>query len=438
MLVYTANVTSRFRYITGLVLGELLGLKFRITGDVEEYIAADGPKLSYSNRPVAPKECLIVPAGLIDERGINSLQVNLIDFAGTKALFPVYIKETCLPFDIFSASFFMVSRYEEYLPYIRDEHGRFSASSSFAYQKGFLQVPVVNVWAGELAKVLKDVYPGLPLKQPVYRFIPTIDIDSAWAFLHKGFYRSIGGFIKDLHAMDSESIKLRFKAMSSKESDPFDSYELMSTLHKKYGLRPKFFVLFAGYDEFDKNIPINNLAFRQLIKSLADEGEVGIHPSYASNSNETLLRQEIAALSEVLHREVTISRQHFLKLHLPDTYRNLIAEDITDDYTMGFAARTGFRAGICTPFKWYDLEMERESELTVHPFALMDGTLRDYMGVEAEGAMQHIIPLIDAVKAVGGTFTSLFHNESLSEWRRWKGWSKVYEEMLRIGSEKQG
>lgn len=435
MLVYAPNVTSRFRYITDLVLGDLLGLKFRIVADIEEYIAAEGPKLCYNQRPVAPGECLVAPAGLLDERGINSQQLNLIDFAGTKALFPVYTRESCLPFDIFSASFFMVSRYEEYLPYIRDEHGRFSAFSSLAYQKGFLQLPVVNIWAVELGKSLAEIYPGLQIKQHKYQFIPTIDIDAAYAFIHKGFYRSLGGFVKDLKMMDKDSIRRRLSTMAGREPDPFDSYELMRSLHNKYGLSPKFFVLFGGYNEFDKNIPANNLAFRKLIKSLADEGEVGIHPSYASNTDDTLLRKEIEALSEVLHREVTISRQHFLKLHLPDTYRNLIAEDITGDYTMGFAAQTGFRAGICTPFRWYDLEMDRLSELTVHPFALMDGTLRDYLKVEAEGAMQHIIPLIEAVKSVGGTFISLFHNESLSEWRRWKGWSAVYEEMLRAGTE---
>jgi len=68
-----------------------------------------------------------------------------------------------------------------------------------------------------------------------------------------------------------------------------------------------------------------------------------------------------------------------LRLNLPDTYRNLIDEDITDDYSMGYAALPGFRAGICSPYNFYDLDIEVETKLRVHPFMVMDGTLKDYM-----------------------------------------------------------
>lgn len=434
VLVYATGITPRLKYICSLLLTDILGLKFQITADIDEYINAPMARLCYNNRPISGKECLIVPAGLMSERGINNHQVNVIDFQGTKALFPVYTRDTCLPFDIFSAAFYMVSRYEEYLPFIRDEHGRFSASSSLAKQKGFLQIPVVNVWAKELGNQLISLFPRLKLKEHIFRFVPSIDIDAAWAFRHKGFYRSLGGFLKDLRNVDLDGFRRRYRALLRLDQDPFDSFELMHTLHKKYGFRPIFFILFAGYGEYDKNTPVNNIFFQELIKSLGDEGEVGIHPSYASYRNDQVLQNEISGLSEVLHREVTCSRQHFLKLHMPDTYRCLISQDITDDYTMGFAAEAGFRAGICMPFKWYDLEMERSTKLVIHPFMIMDGTLRDYMKVEAEGAMQIIRPLIDSVRYFGGTFISLFHNESLAEWRRWKGWTAIYEEMLEYGS----
>jgi hypothetical protein len=43
-----------------------------------------------------------------------------------------------LPFDPLAATFYLVSRYEEYLPFIPDEHGRFPAKQSFAFSNGFL------------------------------------------------------------------------------------------------------------------------------------------------------------------------------------------------------------------------------------------------------------------------------------------------------------
>lgn len=435
LIIYASEAGPRFRYITELILGDLLGLSFRITTDIEDYKNSTLPRICYNSRSLSDSECLIVPAGLLNERGVNPHQINVIENAGIKALFPVYTRDTCLTYDIFSAAFYMVSRYEEYLPFIRDEHGRFNATSSLAAQKGFLQMPVVNLWSRELGAVLVAKYPSLNLKFPEYQFVPTLDIDAAWAFRHKGFYRSLGGFLKDFKTLDYDSIRRRYRSLFKLETDPFDTYDFMHDVHHKYGLRPIYFILFAEYNEYDKNTPVNNMPFRQLIKSLADEGDIGIHPSYASNSNESLFEQEINGLSQVIHREVTSSRQHFLKLKFPDTYRTLLAYDITDDYTMGFAGMPGFRAGICTTFKWYDLEMERPTKLRVHPFAIMDGTLRDYMKVEAEGAMLHIRPLVRIVKLVGGTFIPLFHNETLSEWRRWKGWRRVYEEMLSEGAE---
>lgn len=138
----------------------------------------------------------------------------------------------------------------------------------------------------------------------------------------------------------------------------------------------------------------------------------------------------------MLKREITASRQHFLKLNLPYTYRQLLDQDIQMDFTMGFAAEPGFRAGICTPFFWYDLEAEVATSLRVYPFALMEGTLRDYMNLDADEALKTIQQIVDEVKKVGGTFISLWHNESLSDQKRWKGWVRVYEQMLELAAAK--
>ena len=41
-----------------------------------------------------------------------------------------------------------------------------------------------------------------------------------------------------------------------------------------------------------------------------------------------------------------------------------------------------------------------------------------------------INPLIEEVKNVKGEFISVWHNESFAENSRWKGWKKVYEDMI--------
>jgi hypothetical protein len=117
-------------------------------------------------------------------------------------------------------------------------------------------------------------------------------------------------------------------------------------------------------------------------------------------------------------------------MNLPETYQRLIDSDITDDYTMGYAQFVGFRASLATPFFFYDLDLEIETSLKLHPFALMDGTLKDYLKLEPSECMALIKPLIENVKKVNGEFITVWHNESFAENERWKGWRKVYEDIV--------
>lgn len=437
LIVYTPELSPRITYIFNLILGNLLGLDFKFTVDREFYLSSSGPGMCYDVQPLRrDEEVFIMSAGLLVEKSINSHQFGFIDFEGSRAFFPVYGKSADMPFDVFSAAFYLVSRYEEYLPYMRDEHGRFAASSSMASQQGFLRVPVVNKWAIALGKLLKKKFADIIIHPTTYRFIPTIDVDAAWAYKNKGFVRTLGGYLKDIIALDLSEIRTRTRVLLRRQPDPFDTFGLMHNIHTEYGLKPWFFILFADYGLNDKNTPVNDADFQTLVKSIADYSRVGIHPGYASNNNPETLKREINRLSGVLKREIIASRQHFLKLNLPYTYRQLIENDIQMDFTMGFAAEPGFRAGMCTPFLWYDLEADVVTNLKVFPFAIMEGTLSDYMKLKPEEALVIITQLIAEVKKVNGTFISLWHNESLSDKKRWKGWIRVYKEMIELATPK--
>ena len=185
----------------------------------------------------------------------------------------------------------------------------------------------------------------------------------------------------------------------------------------------------------DKNIHISSKKLQSLIKSISDHSKIGIHPSFASNENFDKLEKEVGRLSKVINREIWRSRQHFLKLRLPDTYRNLIELDITDDFTMGYASHYGFRAGLCSQFYFYDLDLEVETLLKIHPFAIMEGTLKYYMKIGPQNAMPHYKRLIDEVRMVDGEFISLWHNDSLNDSKLWKGWKAIFEEMIAYGKE---
>jgi hypothetical protein len=433
--IYTDKITHRNKYIFNLIFKDILFIDFTLTDDADEFRQLKGCRMSYSNNPV-DDEIHFASRHLLIENGITEQNISVFDYREQKVFFATG-KSSALPFDVFAASFFLVTRYEEYLPHIRDEHDRFDAKDSLAFASGFLQRPVVNIWARWIREILKERFPQLIFPESKYEFISTIDIDNAYAYREKGFTRTVGGYLKSLSKFDFKEIVERNRVLLGLQKDPYDTYDFQLKMLKKYKFRSIYFILLGDYGVNDKNLPVESEKFQSLIKMLGDYAEVGIHPSYGSNESKDQLKKEVDRLSKILHRDINQSRQHFLKLTLPDTYRNLIDLDIKHDYTMGYASQVGFRASICTPFNFYDLDMELETNLKVHPFAVMEGTLKYYMKIEPEDAMIRIRPLIDEVKAVKGSFISLWHNDTLNDQKLWKGWKQVYEDMIQYAVEEK-
>ncbi len=435
LLIYTHKITKRVNYTFKLIFKHILGLEYELTSNSDKYLAAREPKFTYSKSGFG-KELFFQSSGLLFKTGIEGQEFNVFTFEKNKAFFPVYNEESALPFDAFAATFFLVTRYEEYLPYMRDRFGRFEAAQSISGKYEFLRKPVVNIWANKIKEILLAHFPDLIFGTREFSFISSIDIDSAYAYKYKGTVRALGGIFISLFRFDFSKIAERLLVIAGFQKDPFDTYAFQLQLMKTHKFSPLYFFLLGDYGKLDKNIPVNNRHFHTLIKSIGDYAEVGIHPSYESNTNINKLKTEINRLSKILNREITKSRQHFLKLTFPTTYRNLINFDITDDYTMGYASEPGFRAGICDPFYFYDLDLETETSLMVHPFQVMEGTLKDYMYKSKEQSLEIIKLLIDEVKAVDGTFISLWHNESLSNAGPWKGWRDIYVEMVKYACSK--
>lgn len=428
--VLVPKVTDRLQYIFDLMLGDLLGVEYEFFTESGAFAQATGPKLNYGCER-GGDEPYQKAVRLLFERNVVEQDCQPVDFEDVKGLFPVYGKDNLFPFDVFAASFYLVSRYEEYLPQVRDGFGRFKAETTWMFKNGMLQKPLVNIWTMRLGEKLQAVYPGLQFRKRTFRFLPTYDIDAAWAYKHKGVFRLAASFVKNLANGEFSLIKERNEVLFRHRRDPFDSFDFMFGLQKKYKLRPIYFILCGDYDENDKNISIRNEAFCALIKRIGDHADVGIHPSFASYLNTSRLRLEMDRLAGVLNREVTKSRQHFLRMNLPRSYQKLIELDVKDDFTMGFASQAGFRAGIADAFPFFDLENDVTTPLMVHPFALMDGTMRDYLNMSVDESFSLACRLIDEVKAVNGTFIYLTHNETLGGEKRWKGWPEMYEKMIR-------
>ena len=432
ILVYTHKITPRLKYIFKHIFTRTLLIEVDFTTKIEEFVAHNGLKMTYTKVALG-NEFFIKSNDLLFEQGVNDIEVTLQKWDDVPCFFGLGSKST-IPFDIFAASFYLITRYEEYLPHVKDIHERFTAEQSLAFKNGFLEKPVVDIWAYKLLEKLQEKFPEYEYQKREYQFISTIDIDNAYAYKHKSFVRTAGGFLNDFFRFRIRAFWDRFIVLVNIRRDPYNTFAKILKLKKEYDVKTIFFFLVSNYTTFDTNVSPSKTKFRLLIKEMVDYARVGLHPSYFTMNDAALLKKEKERLESITNMPMTRSRQHFLRFSLPETYQNLIDVEITEDYSMGYASHVGFRASTCTPFYFYDLDFEIQTPLKIVPFALMDTTLNDYMQLTAKQSLGKINDLKKEVKAVNGQFVTLFHNESLSGYTRWKGWSRLYESMLKIAT----
>ncbi len=422
------GVTPRLMYTLNTLFRQMSGVDYLLTGDIREFIDFEGVRLAYG-KPPDDGIPWIPDAGLLFETGTFVPAPALEHKEDLPVIFATASGNALVPFDLFSACFWLLSRYEEYQTFTPDVHGRFPAPASWLHRHNLLHTPLVDLWLSYLTEKLRTLYPQFHTAPPSYRYLPTIDVDSAWAYRHKPFTLAAGGLLKAVMNLRFSEAVHRIAVLSRIRRDPFDTWHLIREIHRD-GETPLFFFLVGKHGEYDKNLSVRNKAFRKLIRETNNQAGTGIHPSYHACDNETLLKQEIAHLAGIIGSPVIRSRQHFLRISFPDTYRILIHNGIREDYTLGFADQPGFRAGTCKPFMFFDLEKNEETLLQLFPLTVMDGTLRDYMQLSPDEASGIIRQLTGTVKQYGGVFVSLWHNETLGESGRWKGWRKVYIDMV--------
>jgi len=429
MLVYTPQITNRVQYIFKFVFEEVLGVELELSSDMDAFIGYHGVKMNYSKRAIG-EELFVMSSDLLLERGLKKQNFTETKYKDTVVPYATNDEVSLFPFDLFSAAFYFMSRYEEQLPFLGDEHGRFPGASSYAYKNDFLKKPVINYWIMDLVEKINERFPDYKFNRKGYKFVPTYDIDLAFCFKHKGWMRNVGGLMMSLRKLDFNQAGNRLAVLFGGRKDPFDTYQKQFDIHEEQKLNAIYFILLGEYASYDRNIANDNMNFHNLIQNIADEADVGIHPSYRSDSKLPLVKEEVALLSSIIKEEVTRSRQHYIRLKIPETYQTLIDQEIYKDYSMGYPDQVGFRASTASSFFFYDFSQETTTPLRIYPFAVMDYTLQQYMRLNPNQAISAIQELIDSCKDVGGMFIPLWHNHTLSEMNDWKGWYRVYTHMV--------
>ena len=402
-----------------------MGVEFKITIDSEEFKNYDGAKINYSDEEIENSKFKIQNYSLLFDEIIITQEIICFDVTGTKAFFRTHNSD--FPFDIFAASFYLITRYEEYLPHEKDMYGRYAHENSLSFREGFLNLPLINLWIKEFAQRLKEKFSIFNVQFPIFNFKPTFDIDMAWSYKHKDLLRNFGSFLKH------PSLE-RIKVLAGFQKDPFDSYEWLDELHQQYHIKPLYFFLVAEKNStYDKNILPHKDAMWRLVKQHAKKYFIGLHPSWQSGDDISLLKKEKLQLSEMAQTAEGVpfhSRQHYIRFNLPEGYSRLIEAGITDDYSMGYGSINGFRASVASSFFWYDLEKEEQTTLRIHPFCFMDANSYYEQKQSPQQTFEEMMHYLSVCKEVNGALITIWHNNFLGTTKEFDGWKDIYEKFI--------
>lgn len=417
--------SPRLDYVLDFVFNHVLNTGYKLTLENQEDAAL--PAIFYGKTTCLPLSFSV--SQIVEEQGVlqqKSMEVLLNAYQeyrlGHRAWWQL---------DVFGMIFYCLSRYEEYLIKGNDHWGRFTARQSHLVQMA-KNHPVVDELIFLMKEAIVKQYPSYKIpEQKNYTFQATMDIDQAWAYKYRGM-RNILSVGKAIQTLDFKRLHSMWKVLIDKQDDPFYTYEYIKHQCQMNGKKMKVFMLLAGkLTSIDRNHHPSTPEFRALVQELARFFDLGIHPSFRSTQNICFLKEEISELEQLAGKSVHRSRQHFLLLRLPQTYRQLIQHGIDEDYTMGFADEVGYRAGTGHSFYWYDLEEEQVTPLKIFPFQIMDATLKNYMNLNSDEAIQLITAMKQQSELYHSPVTFIWHNSSLDESGEWKGWRQVFEYLMR-------
>lgn len=406
IVIYTSKVTNRIKYTFDFVFRQYFGIDYTIVNNKNDIDRNKNIYLNYSNEYLA-NYINVFQHHLLLETTIQPQRLTVTWIND----FPIFFETNNLfeiPFDIFSSIFYLLSRYEEYLPHQKDAHGRYVSSNSILAHNAFQFSPIVEVWLQYLKHQLLQYNTSLPFKQHKFTYLPTFDIDNAFRFKGRNWLKNPANIFTASF----------WRVMMQKKKDDFDSYTDIFSELEKYTLPSIFFFLVNDNGKLNSKVAPTSKTLKQLILNIKNKTQIGIHPSYEA-FNLSTFDEEIGLLSTHTHEIATVSRQHFLRISFPIYYHELSNTIIQKDYSLAYPDVPGFRAGTSQPFYFYNLILDTPTMLLIQPSCWMDATFEYYQPIDVEQIILKFLTLINQLKKINGNLVAIFHNDLLATEKYW-------------------
>ena len=425
LLVFAQQISPRMSYVFKHICTRILGIPVTFTSAIDIFIGHQGPKISYGNIALG-NELFFQSQGILEEHGVESQEINVRPWDDTKGFFAVSNQST-LPFDIFAASFYLLSRYEEYLPHVKDAMGRYPSKESLAFKSQFLQSPVIDIWAQKLKEVFLASFPEMTFQRKEIKNQLFIQAEQPFKYKTKGFLRSFFSYSVDLFGLQFKEIFNRTRVILGMRRDPYDSFKYLITASKNAHYKLSFFFMLGTTEEYLNGVTTYKNKFREVIRYVADYTEVGLVLSKKAQKDVDLLKKEKLQLEEIILQDVKCAYNMDHVVDLPHTYRELVEMEITQDFTMCYANKPGFRASTCTPFLFYDLDYEIKTPLIIVPVA---GVTSSFNHFDQDKKRTVIVHLQNEVKQVNGHFILGLNNACFGNATDGKFWRSILTETL--------
>ena len=375
-LVYTHKITPRLKYIFKHIFENMLMINFDLTTKVEIFVAHSGPKLSYSNKPLGD-EFFIKSHLLLFEQGITTQKLKL-DFWDELPIFFLNDVECNCPFDIFAASFFLLCRYEEYMPYLKTNSGYFDPSHSISMKFNFLELPIIDLWVSKFQEQLASKFPEILKK---YDYKPSkkilLEVPLAFRYSNRSFLENLEDFISSVLKLNLKQLINQILVLIRLKNDPFDTFDFWKQWFNKSSTKPIVFFLFAHSSSYQTTTSIFNLRFREIIKKTGDFFSLGLLTSVKAqiDSKKQIIREK-NDFQKLTNRTIFDVRLSNGIVNLRKDYEMLSENEFKNDYSMGYLDRIGFRAGTATPFYFYDVSREIQLSIQLTPIFATEKSLK--------------------------------------------------------------
>jgi len=339
--------------------------------------------------------------------------------------------------DIFASSFFMLTRWEEYVNNATDSHNRFPSEESLAFKNNFLERPIVNEYLEMKKSMLLSLDNSLQFKEYKYKLILTHDIDHIYAW--DSFKKFVLNLAKDLVKRTSikdffNSIIYYIQVQKKIKADPYDTYNYIMDLSESIDVKSYFFFMAKGLTSYDNNYYSGSNKAKKIVSNILKRGHhIGIHPTYNAYNNKEQFTKEKKELENNFNTKIVFGREHYLRFELPTTWQIWEENQMQWDSTMNYTNKDGFRCGICYEYTLFNILTREKLKLKEKPLIVMDANGIDKLTPdEMESSIKK---LISTVKKYNGEFVFLWHNSSYDT-AKWQKHKPVYENIINYHKKK--